>query len=107
MGDKNTELKNQVMELLNQIVILTKGVKEPQQRENYNYQYEYITSDVLEDLKADSGDEEVLDVEGNPVTNVDDDQIYLYCVGKYAKRVIDGDASDAVHNENQYYNSNC
>lgn len=103
----NSEKKKQVVELLNQIVILTQEVKEPQSIEDYNYNSKYVTSNVLSDLQDGDTESYVSDDNGKPIKEVDDDAVYLYCVNSYAKRVLAGDANDAAHNEDKYYTSTC
>lgn len=98
----NKERKAQVLDLLNQIAILTKDLPEPQTFENYNYVQTYVTKETLRDYSA-----EELEDKGIDPTNVDDDSTYLYCIGNYVRRVLDGKVSSASYNEEQYYNSNC
>jgi hypothetical protein len=105
MGEENKEMnyaavKEQVLELLNQIAILTKDVPEPQTYEDYNYREGYVTTSYLADYGDDVSD-------SIDQSKVNDDAVYLYCVNNYVKRVIDGDAESASHNELQYYTSNC
>src|SRR4051812_23524144 len=105
MAKKNLkEVKANVMDLLNEIIILTKGLDEPQYAENYNYQLEAVTSSKYKELKEELADseetdaEELLDVEGEKLKKPNDDEVYLYLVGEYAKRVVDGDAESASYN---------
>lgn len=102
--------KAAVKELLNQIALLTEGVEAPPKFENYNYQNVYLTSAELHDkIKWAEEGETVTDINGKEVSpeSINDTNLFLFAVGAYAKRVLKGDVSSAVENENQYYNSNC
>lgn len=108
----NQEIKVQVMDLLNQIVVLTKDVKnDAPTYENYNYQEVSLTSSDLNDYTdedlEDKGvsKEDIAKYRANPQEL--DDKVYLCSVRSYVKRVVDGDASSAALNETQYYTSTC
>jgi hypothetical protein len=81
MEDKNKALKEQVKDLLNQIIILTKDIKAPPM-------FDY-SNEIDEDHKDYNAEE-----------------AYLYSVGAYCKRAVDSDY-EVLYNERQYYNSNC
>jgi hypothetical protein len=105
------ELKAEVMDLLNQIVILTKGIKAPESGvEDYDCR-EVSVLDLMdhpEDYLEE--DPEALAKWKGLSKNEKDElkmNVYLSSVHAMAKRVVDGKASSAEYNEKQYYNSNC
>lgn len=102
MENETQKIKAQVMDLLNQIVILTKDFPEAQTFEDGDYQTVMVTEDIINDYD----DEDLKDM-GIDKSKFNADALYLRCVGDYAKRVVDGKTSRATHNEEQYYNSNC
>lgn len=108
MGENKTneQIKAEVLELLNKIVLLTKDVKEGPTFEDYNYNRRAVTTSQL-DYHSDA--EELL--KDLNLTEADlpalDTQAYLHSVGAYAKRVVNGSSESALQNELQYYNSNC
>lgn len=99
------ETKAQVMDLLNQIVLLTKEVKDVPTFEDYDYTTRPVTTSQL-----DYGDQdEILNQVGVTKEQLPelDTQAYLRAVGDYAKRVVDGKESSATYNEVKYYTSAC
>lgn len=110
----NTKIKAEVMDLLNQIVIKTKGIKGVNTgAEDYNYQPVSL-SEMLDDLDsyADPDDHDnTLAKKLKKMTEEEHqellDQDYLANVNAMCARVVDGDASSAAYNEKQYYNSTC
>lgn len=77
-GSTGNVLKQDVNDLLNQIVVKLENVPELSRAEAENYSY-------------------------NGVTN----ELYLGAVKSIVKRVLRNDGHDAIYNEQQYYNSNC
>lgn len=112
--EKLEQLKVQINDLLNQIVILTKDLPKPQTLENYNYQMVILTEDrFLDELSDNEITEEdtnskawPIDGNGEPLKKPNDLETALYCISRYAQRVLQCE-SNAVRNENQYYTSNC
>lgn len=98
------ETKKQVMDLLNQILILTKDVPKPQEFEDSDHFTHFVTTDLISDYDLSDEDFEDQDIDRS---KVNDDEVYLYAVSKYVKRVVDGNVSSATYNEKQYYNSTC
>lgn len=98
-----SDKKAEVLELLNKIAVLTKEVAEPEHtRENYDYGFTtYLTTDNVNDYVYDEEKVEKLKSELN------DDQVFLYCVGQYINRVLSGDPDMAARNEQKYYTSTC
>lgn len=100
------ETKAQVLDLLNQIAILTKDVPEGPTYENYNYQTVPVTSDVLNDYSDEELEDMGIDKTKFPSPEELDNSVMLRSIGDYVQRVLKSPMS-AVHNETQYYNSNC
>lgn len=114
MTTKNlAEVKKNVQDLLNQIVILTSdlGLKPLQVVEVYDYKKQFLTQTRLAEKVHDrmSGGEEsdLLNYSGGKLEPVNDTEVYLYCVRDYAKRVLNGDVEAAAYNEDKYYDSTC
>lgn len=111
----NKKTKAEVMDLLNQIVVLTKGIKAVDTgEEDYDTGRNISISDVLSNFEyldeEDKDDDSMYQKYGKLSEEEKQellDQDYLANVSAICKRVADGDAEAASYNEQQYYNSNC
>ena len=110
----NKELKAEVMDLLNQIVIKTQGIEEPDNHGKEDYDgYPISFLELInnpEDYFEDEDEKELLEkYQKMPKKEKEalETQVYLANVHAMAKRVVDGDVHAAAYNEKQYYNSNC
>lgn len=89
MSHINEDLKKDVDDLLNQIVLKLKDIQ--------GYSPDYDDDGYANDP------EEALDENGNPISP---HGVYLGCVKNVAERLLKGEGA-AIYNESQYYNSNC
>ncbi len=108
MGNDMQEIKTQVMDLLNQIVILTKGIKGVDTGvENWNYQPVGI-SELLEngpeEYEDNKSSQKFFEMTPEQQQNLRS-QDYLSNVNNICLRITS--ESGAEGNEKQYYNSNC
>lgn len=109
MAKKNlNKIKTDVMDLLNQIIVLTKGLPDvPTQEDDYTGAEIMLTSDYVDFEDADDLEANGVDTKIFPDGETLDAAVYLTGVSAYCERVVDGDADSVAHNEKQYYTSNC
>lgn len=112
--------KAEVIELLNKLATLTKEIEKPREVEDYDGRTQYLTTEYFESYLADDypdddtaedvefpTDSEGEDIKKADITEATDEQVFLYCVGQYAERCLNGDTSSASYNEQKYYDSTC
>jgi hypothetical protein len=107
------QVKKEVMDLLNQVVIKTKGIEAPEtDKEDWDGNPMSIM-DLMnnpEDYFEGEDEKEEL-AKWKNLTKKErsemENQVYLAGVNAMLTRIVDGDASSVEYNEKQYYNSNC
>lgn len=101
------DVKDKVMDLLNQIVVLTKSVPTPPNNASSDYGDTYLTSEYVDFEDQDDLEDRKVDLNVFPDAKSLDNAVYVTCVSQYAKRVVDGDEETANRNEEKYYSSAC
>jgi hypothetical protein len=97
-----SELKSEVLDTLNQLMIKLKDIGEPMTCED-----EYRGSRVLTEGTEEVYDEEADDYVEKPVKGFDAEKQFLACAKQMLKRIVADDLWTVAHNEDQYYTSNC
>jgi len=97
-----SELKSEVLDTLNQLMIKLKEIDEPMSSEDDYYGSRVLTSGT-EEVYDDETDEYV----EKPVKGFDEDKQFLACTKQMLERIVKGDLWSVAHNEDQYYTSNC